>query len=540
MRWDRQVIHVAWKDVRLMRWLLLAYAAAVAAAVLATSTPRLMSGPAMLASLLVVLFGVLLVAVLIQADSPARSDAFWVSHPLHPGAVFGAKVLVVALALLAPALVGQLLALVAHDLPAAALPGLLGESALQYGRWLAMAGLVAVVSRDLRTFLLAMVVVTIGVGMATLTVVHLLAPGRALPPGAGVMTPFLWLAAGLVVAGYQYRTRNLRRGLVLVGLAVVLITTLGAVGPYREAGRAARGVVPAELRGAELRLNGMALIQWQRAGATGNVPLHVRLEGVSDRHRYYLVAPTVWVDMPDGTSERVPESTSFVDFGVPGSPFATPIDAPVRWALPPQRPEDWQGIWVELTRSQREAIVSGNAGLRLEGDLEILEARRMGALPLRPGAAAAGGGQRIGIVGVTPGNDGPTVDVHMTEVSSSRLPTGLGHPGLPSRWTAKTYALINPDRGEGVQMSEGGGSGTGSGLVIPGPAVSSWSREVGPMRMPPRQEREWRADADWLAGAELHVVQWVPLGSYPVEVGTRFRLDLVPVTPAPSPGTAAP
>ena len=96
MSWLTQVWHVVKKDVRQFRWLLVVQVLATAMAVTAVVGPSSHMGgsgfprvfPTSLDWYLVLVgLAVLISAVVVQADSPSRSDAFWASRPLHPLAV---------------------------------------------------------------------------------------------------------------------------------------------------------------------------------------------------------------------------------------------------------------------------------------------------------------------------------------------------------------------------------------------------------------------------------------------------------------------
>jgi ABC-type transport system involved in multi-copper enzyme maturation permease subunit len=149
-RWA-QALHVARKDVRFTRWLLLAYGAL---AVMVAASWQLWFWPPLSYSVFagggLVLLGMIIAAVVVQDDSPARNDAFWQTRPLDPAAVFMAKLAYVGAALLAVALVAQAVALLGFGIGAGELARLLGGSALLYGALLALALLAASLTRGKR------------------------------------------------------------------------------------------------------------------------------------------------------------------------------------------------------------------------------------------------------------------------------------------------------------------------------------------------------------------------------------------------------
>jgi hypothetical protein len=92
MNWHSQVLHVAVKDVRMGWWMILLFAVVVAAATAAAvERPVAFADVGFPWTLLGHVLAVVLCAVFVQADSPSRSDAFWVTRPLYPSAVLAAR-----------------------------------------------------------------------------------------------------------------------------------------------------------------------------------------------------------------------------------------------------------------------------------------------------------------------------------------------------------------------------------------------------------------------------------------------------------------
>ncbi len=105
MNWWMQIWHIAKKDIVHVRWLLALQVAVTGMALAAALDPGGHGGgqpgfalrithwmePVGGPYILFVVLAVLISAVVVQADSPSRSDAFWASRPLHPLAVLMAK-----------------------------------------------------------------------------------------------------------------------------------------------------------------------------------------------------------------------------------------------------------------------------------------------------------------------------------------------------------------------------------------------------------------------------------------------------------------
>lgn len=497
MKWHAQVVHVARKDLRQHRWPLAAYLAVAALATLgAVGWSPLAAAPAGGALPLAVL-GMTVLALVVQADSPARTTAFWATLPLRPSAVLAAKLLLAAALLLALPLLGQLAGLRAHAVSAGDLPAILLESALTYGTWLALAAVFAALTPDFRTWVLAVVLGTVGWMVGAAAVASLAGDpptsGRPLP----LAIPLATLGALLLVLAHQYRTRDVRRGVALA--ALLGVATLAVSSLPRPAPAPAPGEVPAALRPAALRIDG---IQRQPGGRT---ELRLLLEGAPAGYGYVLVAPAVRLRAPDGSVTEV----KVEDRGGGLNHPALRLGDGLRWlgdggsagvhvtALP-----------LKPTAAQREALAAGGARLTLTGHLEVREPRVLAELPLAPGAAAAAAGRRVRVARAALDPEGPAVEVRISSVASARA-RDTGASGFSGERTE--FALVNRARGEAVALSQASGSGSGLGLVVPGTDSWSYTRELRPLPGPGAA-----VDAAWLAGARLLLADRAPVGSYPV------------------------
>src|SRR5262249_21976741 len=117
----------------------------------------------------VVIAGMVVVAMLVQADSPVRPDAFWATRPLSPLAVLSAKVMLTFAFIVGIPLVGQAIALRMNGANASDLANYLPGGVLTYGLWLFAAFVVASYTRDLKTVVVVMLCISgaliIGTGM---------------------------------------------------------------------------------------------------------------------------------------------------------------------------------------------------------------------------------------------------------------------------------------------------------------------------------------------------------------------------------------
>ena len=111
-----QMLHVARKDLRESRWPFIVYVALVALAAARVTDWWSASRVLEMAMFLVVIAGVVLVATLIQSDSPIRADAFWATRPLSPTAVLLAKILLVVVIVVALPVAAQAFAVSSFDI----------------------------------------------------------------------------------------------------------------------------------------------------------------------------------------------------------------------------------------------------------------------------------------------------------------------------------------------------------------------------------------------------------------------------------------
>ena len=170
MSWLTQVWHVAKKDVRQFRWLLaLQVLATVMAVPAVVGSGSHIGGPGFSSTFpsldwYMVLAGlaVLISAVVVQADSPSRSDAFWASRPLNPLAVLMAKGATLGVFLLAIPLVAEAMLLLRHAVSPSEMVPMLAESLISQAGIVVAAATVAALTANLSAFFM----VGLGAGVA--------------------------------------------------------------------------------------------------------------------------------------------------------------------------------------------------------------------------------------------------------------------------------------------------------------------------------------------------------------------------------------
>ena len=207
-----QVLHVARKDLRESRWPLVVYGAVVALATMNASHQTLGSFPEPM--FFVVIAGMVVVATLVQADSPVREDAFWATRPLNPFSVLGAKVLLTGIVIVGLALIGQAIALRMDGAYASDVAYFLPAGAFAYGLWLFATFLVASYTRDVRTFVVVMMCISAGLVIGPTILFSSLANRNAPEPSRSfdtIMRVVAWLgfigSAALLLVLYRRRTK---------------------------------------------------------------------------------------------------------------------------------------------------------------------------------------------------------------------------------------------------------------------------------------------------------------------------------------------
>jgi len=520
MRWHAQVLHVARKDVRQARWLLLAYlvvvalATAEAAGLLALPLHGLMSG-----AVIVVGLGMLTMVVLVQGDAPCRSDAFWISLPLRRSSVMAAKLLAAAVLLVGVALIGQSIVLTSFDVSSRGMLTLLARSALFYGAWLAITGAIGALAPDLRTAVVAFITMVIVVALGSWITTVIAGPGRigGTEPSS-LVTAAVLAAGGLTVIAHQYFTRDRRRGLgISGGVIVALILVSGFVGTQQALATAAAPEVGEELRAA-VRITGFSLSPGHRINGKHVAQVDFQLVGAAGDHRYVLHTSDARLEMGDGITSAAELGTQWVTLSLP----AMPLRADLEWREKPFRPIP-QPMTILLNEEQLDAVARGGVRVIIQGRVVVMEPRLVGVLPLVEGARVASHGTRLEVLDVDPDATDDLMQLRVSTVGRADQ-----RPGEPDSWFHRgpagdgriLYALVNDDRSEAVVIGPRGGWGTAVGGVLPG--LSAWSMvwDLGFGRRSDGQPVE-RPSRDWVASAHLAVLEWTPVGGFPVRIGGK-------------------
>jgi hypothetical protein len=513
MTWFAQLRHVAAKDIRQARVLLLVYFGVVA---WATWDACKLTGPdkssTQGAMIFVVAIGMFMVAALVQADSPTRSDAFWPSRPFYASAVFAAKLFVMGAIVIGLPLAGQFVALSAIGTDTARIPMLLLVAAWSYALWLFAAMIVAALTRDLRTF--AVVFVSL--------CVLLLLLAEEWPKGlhfsVGVRTQEIATLFGVIAAIALvltlYRTRDMRGRVWVAGIvaaAALLISSVlpswpGLVMPSpvattQAASSTRRATVRAELvdgpSGARAEL-----VDGQASARGSWLQLRVRTEGATATERFGFSVSSATVYLRNGSTLQVPTEETALSAALAAQPYFGSIRGPLVSA---------RGYEVDakLTDLQRAAVSAGFDSMTVEGRVTIWNRHVIGTMPMAEHAALGIDATHLEIVRLDRSADTVSLTMKIFAVDRSdgqSIGFGFGGPDL---------ALVNETRGQELTFRSGNSGGVSGTLVLPGNEahVSTAEYDTAPLRP---GDRPFVVDDSWISESHLVLSKWTPNESYPV------------------------
>jgi hypothetical protein len=495
MTWLGQVLHVARKDVREEAWPLGGYLAVTAIAT-ATVFGQTALGYGSPAASVVFLLGMVLAAGVVQSDSPTISTSFWGSRPFHPTALLGAKVLVVLLIVVAPA-IGQVVALSAFDVHGRQMVLLIGHSARVNVVWLLAAMVVAGLTRDMRTFIVSLAAIY----YATIFLAQ---------PLANVLGgPGLWTAIGIsgaiALLVFLYRRRDARPRIWIVAIAVVTSAVTGATMSDPTLANATTANATPSPAPAAMRIPIRVELPFaDRLGEREYLSLVATAGGDAGPRRLVLAIDRVTVRLKDGTAVPVRGRNPTTVVVAAGNPLGANIHRL-------RGPNDFESHFsLELSPEERAAISKGVNGLELSGTVYVSEPRIIGALPITQKQSLIRNGTRLRVLNVAPASDGGTLIVERVSVAQLQETSPL--LAFAQR-SSDQYFLVNDARGEAVYLSQNS-STTGPGvLVLPSLRLGFETATL--------QQKGFQGtvrDAAWFMGTRVALVGWTLRGSYDVRV----------------------
>jgi hypothetical protein len=500
MTWLAQLRHVAAKDIRQARVPLLVYLGIVAWATWdackATGPDKTSTQGAMI---FVVTAGLFVVAALVQADSPTRSDAFWPSRPFYASAVFAAKLFVMGAIVIGLPLAGQLVALSAIGAAPARIPMLLLVAAWSYALWLFAAMTVAALTRDLRTFAVAFVslcVLLLIVGEEWPKTLHFSVGARA-----QAIATLLGVIAAIALVLTLYRTRDMRARMWVAGIAAAAAVLVSPglplspgviLSPPVAATQAASSTRRATVRAELVNEQGSARRPWLR--------FRVRTEGATAAERFGFSVSSATVYLRNGSTLQVPTEEAGLVAALAAQRYFGAMRGPFFSA---------RGYEVDakLTDLQRAAVSAGFDSMTVEGRVTIWNRHIIGTMPLAEHAALGIGAAHLEIVRLDRSADTVSLAMRVFSVDrSNEQSMGFGGPDL---------ALVNETRWQELTFRGGSSGGVSGTLVLPGNEAQVSTAEYDTAPLLPAA-RLFVVDDSWISESHLVLSKWTPSDSYPV------------------------
>ena len=459
MTWLAQVVHVMAKDAREARWPLVAYLAtlsiATAHALRWLESPKNILDASMIGVVGVAMF---VVASLVQADSPTRADAYWATKPFHASAVFAAKVLQPLLVIAIPALFAQAIALYSLGIDPADVTRQVSLSAYAFGLWLLVSLVLGAMTRDIRSFIVAIVAVPtlLALGVALLPEFPSFTSGtRGL---VGVATTVISLT--LVAALYAYRDNRRHTWIVAIGAVAGAGLAMFGGSSWPDADREASA--SAAPRHSTLRVE---VADLQLRANPSVVTLTVRIEDAARDERITFVPTSVSFRTRSGQTVQLEVRNVSAVLAAPELPGARGITWPSRT----NAAANGFSFAVTLSPSDVVRMAGGVDRVNVEGFVTVALPRLVGTLPITSGASVKADGIRIEVERTFGGEPTPTA-VNVRETAVPR--DGQAAPSTVYRGDgALELVLVNAARGQARTMFKQAGVSNGGSLVLPGTDV---------------------------------------------------------------------
>ena len=512
MNWYAQVGHVAAKDVRQARWALVVYVALLSVAAAAVVTGRAL-GPYSTSSssmtlgmpdvfvlwlpVVTIILGFISTALLVQADSPTRANAFWASRPLSPSAVLIAKLVVAATAIVALPVFAGLSALASLDASGAAMATLLARAALSYGELTLAVIVISTLTDDLRGFVGAFVAILVGIVVVGGALADFALNVPVFVPAALMV---IGVGGGVLLVAYLYRTHDRRIHTWIVGVPVTVCLVIASFIPPIPH----EGDVPIVSGGAMMELEPLDPSSW---GQARQLSIKVRVAQGLDSARLDFQPDTVAFRLLDGKDVHLDGTyPAVVARGV-----LPPVGHPVRWIIDPANAEWSTAFAAEPLGLDRQSIARGVKSVAVGGTMTVSRSHVVASLPLRNGAAVTRDGRRVAIYGFS--HDAAGADMW---VQTSAIPRAGGVLEQNAQLRDKDglqFALVNDARSEAMLIdNQSGGSGGSGSIVLPWIGISTEFKRLTTNLLRPSDALP--RDEAWYAGARLVIVEWNVVGRY--------------------------
>ncbi|MEO8564736.1 MAG: hypothetical protein ABI601_21875 [bacterium] len=371
------------------------------------------------------------------------------------------------------------------------LPAVLSEPAIELWLWLVIAMVVGALTRDLKSFLVALFGV-VG-GMVVLLLIFRIWHVIDLRPTRSWGTP-LSVVGGIALLAWLYRSRDVRTRSWLAGFAVIALSLASLTA--RSSGDARLVEAPASIPRASLGLEPTwASGSWVQGE---EILLAARLTPTDFAHHLTFTPTSRTVHLGDGSSERFPGWRGTHDV----TSIRPPVPPGVRWLGDPGMARPFLPVALQLSREQARRFRTEATSIEVEGRIGVFQPRIAATMPLLQGATIARDGRRVRI-------ERWTHALGEGRLTLARVAIVEVVPLLAESESAGSltdYALFNQRRGEVLSLSRRDRHGGQSMQVLPTPnsTYELLQLDVG------------APDEDWLRDAMLIVIEKVPMGGYTV------------------------
>lgn len=496
MTWLSQVGHVARKDVRQFWWLVIVYIALVG---VVTATAGADEPPASLIvaldGFIVVAFGMAMAATLVQSDSPSRSNAFWITRPLAPSAVFAAKLVLSALGVIGIGVAGEIIGLEALGLQGHLIGPLVLRSIALYSTWLLAAITIAALTPDFRSFVITILVTVFAFLLLAQTFFE-----------AGLHLSTTVSAAGALLAlgavSYRYGRRDMTRAIWgLAGVGVFASLTVVVASPDRTL---ADSQDPRD--SAQISLSGSAAVARRDA-----LSLDLRVANGDSLHAYTFICDTLIVHLSDGSTKSLVPRWGVINLQTASLPRL----GVVRWHSPGSRAVS--KVAYALDDDEQIALARGVSSVELAGRVNSYAPDFTAALPLRPGQQAVRDGTRFRISKIEYPPDSMSVELMTVSVTGPKsAPLPLLDLQDPFMWAdAPRFVLVNRRLAEGLLLQSKSNSVSNGWVVLPGAPLEQRTTRLVPIRHLDQLDTI-PSNRSWYSDAELYLFRWRARGTYRV------------------------
>lgn len=438
------------------------------------------------------LFGVVLLASAVQTDSPYRPDAFWVSRPIQPAALLGAK-LMLALVVVAIPVAGLTGTLAYMGFPTGDLGVSVGKSSLDYASWLLLGMAIAAVTRDIRSF------INVAVGLLVLFVFGSMVLFRRNGSNFGSNESATWVAAALIfvgplaVLGLVYLKRDAVRmaravGGVLLGLWLVVLPFSLPRG-YPVVGKVTETLLPNEAPQVALVLDAEV-----PGDAPGTLRFHVSGRPWRDASWLVVTVKSLLVHARDGTTLDVSRSQWLI----------VQLRDPVPVGVSFRDRYIGSSCTIPLYPAELARLTSGIESIELVGTVRPYTARVMAIVPFTSEARMQQGGTFYQVDSVQ--RDPVVSSAVVTTVSVRKEGESPSTEALLPR-----YVLIDDSAHRAIRFFALSGGTSSGGMIMPGMSI---------LRRWAKVEARWPvAEAgSAMAPARLMWLDWTSLGQAPVRL----------------------